>query len=366
MAGGKVMVSGCFDVLHAGHVQFFADAKALGNHLTVVVPSDHIIRQLKKREPAVSEKHRMALVGSVYCVDAVAAGVDLPPELNFATALIDRKPDILAVTEDDKYGDAKKKLCTEYGVQYVVLPKTPPAFIDTTPVSSSSIRELIARPVEVPVRVDLAGGWLDVPKLAVGGGFIVNCAITPMLTLTNKAYEAGGGIGGSAAWSLLNGENPIIFELESGVGWQDPAVIQETGLCVWHSGLSPDLAFKTRGRMLSGRMSLTWTGKPHRTPELVDIKRDYKSIAAASQRAYDAVRNNNLYELCNAVMDTYTQQLNEGMSPLPLYGAQAVKYCGAGHGGYVLRIYPNSLRRREAIEHDKNTFAVEPYIRQWG
>ena len=57
----------------------------------------------------------------------------------------------------------------------------------------------------------------------------------------------------SGAWALLNGHDGISAELDLGVGWQDPAVIAETGWCVWRSGPQPELELKTDGALL-GKM----------------------------------------------------------------------------------------------------------------
>ncbi len=93
---------------------------------------------------------------------------------------------------------------------------------------------------EIPLRVDFAGGWTDHPKFAWPGAFIVNCAITPFVSLDKWPYhKPGAGLGGSAAWDILNGGDGFTFEEENGAGWQDPAIIHETGLCVWRSGRAP-------------------------------------------------------------------------------------------------------------------------------
>ena len=81
----------------------------------------------------------------------------------------------------------------------------------------------------VPLRVDFAGGWLDVPRYARKGSYVVNCAITPMVSLCEWPYEKRSGLGGSGAWAMLEGRDPVASELALGVGWQDPAVIAETG-----------------------------------------------------------------------------------------------------------------------------------------
>ena len=59
------------------------------------------------------------------------------------------------------------------------------------------------------------------------------------MSLRDWNYEKQSGLGGSGAWALLNGENGVDAELDLGVGWQDPAVINEGGLCVWRSGQRP-------------------------------------------------------------------------------------------------------------------------------
>jgi hypothetical protein len=63
-----------------------------------------------------------------------------------------------------------------------------------------------------------------VPKHARQGAFIVNCAMSPLVSLHDWQYEVGGGLGGSAAHALLCGRNSVQSELDLGVGWQDPAV----------------------------------------------------------------------------------------------------------------------------------------------
>ena len=68
-----------------------------------------------------------------------------------------------------------------------------------------------------------------------------------MVSLMEWGYEKCAGMGGSGAWAMLEGRDPVQSELDLGVGWQDPAVINETGLCVWRSGPSPVLDLKSTG-----------------------------------------------------------------------------------------------------------------------
>lgn len=219
-------------------------------------------------------------------------------------------------------------------------------------------------PVRIPVRVDLAGGWLDVPKLARPGGYIVNCAISPTVTKDEWPYAKNAGIGGSAAWALLNGKNPVEAELEAGVGWQDPAIIMETGLCVWASGPQPKLVCKWDPEaLLGGRLALYYTGGSHVTANLVDAKRDYDAILEAGKVGHMAVQSQSVMVLRRTIHLSYEAQLAEGMKPLPEIQGTVCKYCGSGWGGYALYYFQDSKTRDAyaSIEAD-GWMAVEPFF----
>lgn len=216
--------------------------------------------------------------------------------------------------------------------------------------------------MDLPLRIDFAGGWLDVPSKAIRGAFIVNVAISPTVSKDAWPYNVGAGLGGSAAHAVLEGEDSVSAELGLGVGWQDPAIIRETGLCAWHSGPSPRLAYKTEGAWLRGLMAIEWTGKSHNTPGLADRERDYNLIALAGSRAFAAVRNYDLHALADAVSLSYEAQLGEGMDKIePPMGVLASKYCGGGHGGYVVHIFERSVLRDAAVQGGMT--AVEPFWR---
>jgi hypothetical protein len=241
-----------------------------------------------------------------------------------------------------------------------VLPKTPPQF---TPVSTSSIVRNIRTPADAPLRVDFGGGWLDVPRHARKGGFIVNCAISPMVSLTNWCYEQKSGLGGSGAWALLNGHDGVESELNLGVGWQDPAIIRETGLCVWRSGEKPVLHIKRNGDFLHGHMALHYTDIAHDTPGNADNDRDYDMIEAAGLLAKDAVRDASISKLGEAVSLTYQMQLKEGMQPLPeAVGCVGRKYAGGGWGGYALYLFHETKDRDAFVASSKCNRPIEPYI----
>ena len=144
----------------------------------------------------------------------------------------------------------------------------------------------------------------------------MNCAISPTVSLDEWPYERQAGLGGSGAWALINGHDGVSSELDLGVGWQDPAVIREGGLCVWKSGARPILSIKRDGAILHGRMALHWTGVTHDTPGAADNKRDYDLIERAGRLAAEAVESNDLSKLAAAVNLSYEAQLGEGMDAL--------------------------------------------------
>ncbi len=340
-------------------------ARGLGDQLVVSVASDASILQHKGREPALPEEHRLRTVRELRTVDHAYLSQAGQMGMDFIQVFRDLKPDVLAVTEDDKYGDAKKELCAETGCQYVVLPK----ILDIEPVSATGIRCKVSGQMRLPLRVDFGGGWLDVPRFAIPQGRVVNCAISPLVSADEWPYEIGAGLGGSAAHAILEGREPIASEFSNGVGWQDPAVIMETGLCVWASGPKPRLLYRDSGNWLRGRMAIQWTGKSRDAGPLADLDRDYEGIWRASLKGARAAHARDIMLLAEAVNDTYKVQVEEGMEPVDLPGgALARKYCGAGHGGYIIHLFLEKADRGAFVfineENPKECAkAIEPYCR---
>ncbi|KAF5838627.1 cytidyltransferase-related domain-containing protein [Dunaliella salina] len=361
----KVFVSGCYDILHGGHVQFFEQAKALGDHLTVCFAGDASLKKHKRPRPSLPQEHKQNLIAALRMVDEVVIGDDLeaPHGLDFRQHFLRIKPQLLVVTEDDKYESVKKDLCAQVGAQYVVLPKT----LEYEKISTSDIVDRLKAPYSCPLRVDFAGGWLDVPRLSRPNAYIVNCAISPLVTLDSWPYNTGAGLGGSAAHALLNGKCGVASELDLGVGWQDPAVISQTGLCVWRSGNRPELDFKTQGDFLRGRLALLWTGRSHTTYEFTDMKRDLSLIEAAGVAARQAVMpgQESVEKLADAINMSYKVQLDEGMQALESHGALAQKYCGGGFGGYALYLFKTPEERTSFVQSQGSgkdqALAVEPW-----
>lgn len=220
--------------------------------------------------------------------------------------------------------------------------------------------------MQIPLRVDFAGGWLDHPSYTRADSYVINCTISPKIDSTFKPfYKSGTGLGCFAAEAIFNGQNPIDADLEMGAGWQNGAVILETGLCIWESGILPRLAFKVNPFFLKGKMALLWLGEARPIEEVVLYERDYTRIAHVSRQAKEAVLKFDLKSLQETIHQTYEIQLKEGMKELPwVYGASR-KYCGAGHGGYACYVFYTQEQRQSFLTSNKQAIAIEPYIRDY-
>ncbi len=109
--GQKIVFSnGCFDIIHAGHVEYLQQARSQGDFLVLGVNDDRSIRALKgSGRPVNEELQRARVLAALGCVDAVVLfGEDTPIKL--ITALC---PDILVKwadwKEDDIVGAAEVK-----------------------------------------------------------------------------------------------------------------------------------------------------------------------------------------------------------------------------------------------------------------
>lgn len=153
----KVFVSGCYDLLHSGHVAFFEEAASHGD-LYVGLGSDQTIFSLKNRTTINKDRERLYMVKSIKFVkDAwINKGSGI---IDYLDEIKQLKPDILFVNEDGD-SNVKKDLCQELGIEYVVSKRIPK---DDLP--SRSTTSLRGKSI-IPYRLDLAGGWLDQPYVS--------------------------------------------------------------------------------------------------------------------------------------------------------------------------------------------------------
>ena len=179
MNSKKVLVSGCYDLLHGGHIAFFKTASAYGN-LYVSVGRDENLLLLKGKKPVFSEEERLYVVKSIkYVYDAfLASGTGM---LDFEPDLIRLKPDIFIVNHEGHTID-KETLCKKIGVEYIVLERIPEPGL---PARSSSGTK---RDMRFPYRLCLAGGWIDQPWVSeIHPGSVVVAQIWPTMDFNNRS-----------------------------------------------------------------------------------------------------------------------------------------------------------------------------------
>ena len=177
----KVFVSGCYDLLHSGHVEFFRQASQYGD-LYVGIGSDETILGYKHHKTFYPEQERLFMVKSIrYVKDAFinqGSGImDFVPTIDIV------KPDIFVVNADGS-SETKRKFCEERGIEYVVLERTPAEGL--TARSSTDIKDSTC---QLPTRLDLAGTWIDQPYVSC---FAPGWAITMSLLPTFEVRERCG------------------------------------------------------------------------------------------------------------------------------------------------------------------------------
>lgn len=150
----KVFVSGCYDMLHSGHVAFFEEAAGYGD-LYVGIGSDKTIYDLKARRTINTDEERLYMVKALRMVKNAwinqGSGV-----IDFLAEIKALQPDIFFVNSDG-HSPVKEQLCNELGIEYIVSKRVPHGNL---PIRSTTA---LRQECRIPYRIDLAGGWLDQP-----------------------------------------------------------------------------------------------------------------------------------------------------------------------------------------------------------
>lgn len=178
----SVFVSGCFDMLHSGHVEFFQQAAQYGD-LTVALGSDQTLFDLKGRVPYNNEKERLFMVKNVACVhDAFISNGS--GYLDFEIDLREKKPDIFVVNEDGNTPE-KRELMALLGIEYIVLHRDPHEGLKAR--STTAIRN----ECRLPYRIDVAGGWLDQPWVSKHHpGAVITVSLEPTIDFNERSGMA--------------------------------------------------------------------------------------------------------------------------------------------------------------------------------
>lgn len=120
-----VLVGGCFDVIHIGHIDFLENAKSLGDILIVLLESDATLTRLKgMHRPIHTQKDRARILTALQSVDLV---ITLPEIINdkvYDNVILGLKPAIIATTIGDNSISHKRRQANIISARLVELPKT--------------------------------------------------------------------------------------------------------------------------------------------------------------------------------------------------------------------------------------------------
>ena len=175
----KVFVSGCYDLLHSGHIEFFRQASEYGN-LYVGIGSDATILKYKNHQTVYQENERLYMVKAIkYVKDAfINAGngiMDFIPTVDFL------KPDIIVVNEDGD-SDEKRMFCEGRGIEYVVLKRLPAEGL-----KARSSTDLKKESCQLPTRLDIAGTWIDQPYVScIAPGWAITISLVPTFEIRER------------------------------------------------------------------------------------------------------------------------------------------------------------------------------------
>ena len=179
MTPKKVFVSGCYDLLHSGHVEFFRQAAEYGD-LYVGIGSDKTIEGYKHHKTIYSEQERLFMVKAIrYVKDAyINAGSGV---MDFLPTLDIVHPDILVVNEDGA-NEEKRRLCEQRGMEYIVLRRTPQDGLE-----ARSSTELKKTQSNIPTRLDIAGTWIDQPYVSqYAPGWAITISLEPTFEIRER------------------------------------------------------------------------------------------------------------------------------------------------------------------------------------
>lgn len=365
----KVFVSGCFDMLHSGHIAFLQEAAQYGD-LHIGLGSDRTIKELKGRESVYSEEERIYMLMALSCVHNVKVnrGSGL---LDFSDDMKELHPDIFIVNEDG-HSPEKEKLCRQLGIGYKVLHRIPHPNL---PVRSTTAL-LEKRPI--PYRIDLAGTWIDQPYVSkYHPGWAITASLEPVI----EFYERSGMATSTRKKAIelwndhLPMENPeklarILFRYDNDPGTvevsgsQDAIGITMPGInrFYYNRGKYWPSKFETISdpviiKWLEDRLfMLTLWPRPNDYKVLQDTNistANVNKLSDAAESAWEGLISMDLNRFAKGFLDSFNAQVrmfpkmmnDEIEKVIDQYRNKALawKLSGAGGGGYLIFISEEAI-----------------------
>lgn len=119
-----VLVGGCFDLLHFGHISFLKEAKSHGDWLVVALESDENVKRMKgDARPIHTQQQRKEMLEALSFIDEV---IPLPPmhgDADYFNLVQNVNPSVIAITQGDAIQTKKEEQAKQIGARLVVIPK---------------------------------------------------------------------------------------------------------------------------------------------------------------------------------------------------------------------------------------------------
>ena len=371
----KVFVSGCYDLLHSGHVAFFKEASDYGD-LYVGIGSDATIQDLKGRSTVNSEQERLYMVKSIrYVKDAwVNQGSGI---MDFQPELIRFRPDVFVVNEDG-HSPHKEEICRELGIQYVVLKRIPDSGLPAR--STTSLRTNTSS--RLPYRLDLAGTWIDQPYVSqYHPGWALTISLEPTIDYNERCGMSTSTRNAAARlWPYeLPAMHPeklaqLLFHYENEPGRKEISGAQDAiGICM--PGLNRHYYDNTywpeKIETITDEDTLSWLEqhvslvllwpRPANTNLLTETyinEENVRQLTEAADICWESIINKDFSRFAEGVRLSFEAQIRmfpamvppEVQKAIDLYKDKAIawKLAGAGGGGYMVIIsekpVPNAIQ----------------------
>ncbi len=359
----KAFVTGCFDLLHSGHVAFLQEAATYGD-LYVSIGSDNNVHQLKGRFPVNNQDERKYMISSLACVKdcMVNSGWGL---IDYVNELNEVQPDIFLVNEDG-HTPAKQSLCEKMGIKYHILKRVPHANL---PVRSTTA---LRTECTIPFRIDLAGGWLDQPFVSMHfPGPVITISIEPTIDFNDRSGMASSTR--RKAISLWRNEIPhgdyehlarILFSFENPPGTKEISGSQDSlGIVLpglnklnynggyWPAEINPVFDEQVLSWIEKHLCLISLGPREQSYSPLINTRIDKdgaKALADATNDCWNAILNQDVRAFGNAFRRSFEAQIamfpnmvdDEIMNSINQYMDKAWgwKLSGAGGGGYIILI----------------------------